>query len=299
MKAFKILLPLIKTVIKVFKSLANSILKNLSQAINAARPVIIKLGGLIGVLFSNMASRAKWFWGFIKPVVKGIINTFLSIVKFLRPAFQVLVVVIGNVLKGLFTRITIIFKGIMGVFGGVIDFVTGVFTGNWKKAWTGVKNIFSSIFSTFASLVKQPLNAVISLINKAIGSLNKVKVDIPDWVPEMGGKKFGFNIPKIPKLAVGTNNWKGGIVQISERGGEIVDLPKGSRVYPHDKSVQKAYNDGAKRGGGRNVNITIPKLADSIIVREDADIDKIVNKLADKLEKVSMNIGGGDIGYSY
>ena len=137
------------------------------------------------------------------------------------------------------------------------------------------------------------------MVNKAIGSLNKVKVDIPDWVPKMGGKKFGINIPTIPKLAVGTDNWKGGIVQISEKGGEIVDLPKGSRVYPHDKSVQKAYNDGAKRGRSGNITITIPKLADSIIVREDADVDEIVNKLADKLEKVSLNLGGGDIGYSY
>ena len=144
-----------------------------------------------------------------------------------------------------------------------------------------------------------PINGVISIINGAIAGINKLNLKIPDWVPKIGGQKFGINIPTIPRLAVGTNNWKGGIVQISERGGEIVDLPKGTRVYPHDKSVQKAYNDGAKRGGGRNVNITIPKLADSIIVREDADIDKIVNKLADKLEKVSMNIGGGDIGYSY
>lgn len=46
-------------------------------------------------------------------------------------------------------------------------------------------------------------------------------------------------------------------------------------------------------------NMKESKLADKIIVREDADIDKIVDKLADKLEKVSKNLGGDDIGYSY
>lgn len=43
-------------------------------------------------------------------------------------------------------------------------------------------------------------------------------------------------------LAKGTSDWQGGLVQISERGGEIVDLPKGSRVYPHDESVSIAKN---------------------------------------------------------
>ena len=69
-------------------------------------------------------------------------------------------------------------------------------------------------------------------------------------------------------------------------------------MYPHDKSVQKAYKDGAKAGGG-GVKIIIPKLADSIIVREEADIDKIVSKFADRLDKVSSNLGGGELEYIY
>ena len=80
-------------------------------------------------------------------------------------------------------------------------------------------------------------------------------------------------------LAKGTNNWSGGIVQINEKGGEIVDLPRGSRVYPHDDSVRMARNEGKKV-------YKIEKLADTIIVREEADIDKIAERIADKLEAV-------------
>ena len=94
-----------------------------------------------------------------------------------------------------------------------------------------------------------------------------------------GGKQYGINIPKIPMLAKGTNNWSGGIVQINEKGGEIVDLPRGSRVYPHDDSVRMARNEGKKV-------YKIEKLADTIIVREEADIDKIAERIADKLEAV-------------
>ena len=152
--------------------------------------------------------------------------------------------------------------------------------GNWKKAWNGVKNIFKGAFEALVGIAKAPLNTVIGLVNTAISGLNKVSVKIPSWVPgKYGGKQYGINIPKIPMLAKGTNNWSGGIVQINEKGGEIVDLPRGSRVYPHDDSVRMARNEGKKV-------YKIEKLADTIIVREEADIDKIAERIADKLEAV-------------
>ena len=106
-------------------------------------------------------------------------------------------------------------------------------------------------------------------------TINGIK--IPSWVPKLGGK--GINLPKIPMLARGTDNWSGGIAQVHEKGGEIIDLPRGTRVYPHDKSVQMARNQG-------NKTYKIEKFADTIVVREEADIDKIAEKLAEKLEAI-------------
>ena len=65
------------------------------------------------------------------------------------------------------------------MLSGIIDFVGGVFTGNWARAWNGVKNIFSNIVSGFAGIFKAPINAIISGINSFIGGLNKIK--IPNW----------------------------------------------------------------------------------------------------------------------
>ena len=140
-----------------------------------------------------------------------------------------------------------IIKGVTKAFSGIVDFISGVFTGNWKKAWQGVKKIFSGIFEALLGIAKRPLNGIIGLVNTVIGGLNKLKIKIPSWVPgKYGGKSFGVNIPKIPALAKGTQNWKGGIAQINEKGGEIVDLPKGAKVWPHDKSIQKAKEEGKK-----------------------------------------------------
>ena len=94
-------------------------------------------------------------------------------------------------------------SSIKNVFTSLIDFIKNVFTGNWAGAWESVKNIFGNAFNALKGLAKAPLNAVISLINSAIGGLNKLHVSIPAWVPGVGGKEFGINIPKIPMLATG------------------------------------------------------------------------------------------------
>ena len=295
-QAFQIALPVIKKFISTAVSVGKTLLSAIKSAWQAIKPVLKALGELIGVVFDKVVEKASEIYTKVKPFIMALIEGFLVIAEKVAPVISVAFDVIGAVVKNFIEVVKIRFEGFMGVLKGIITFVTGVFSGDWKKAWEGVKQIFSSIFNTFAELAKRPINAVISVINGAIKKMNGIKVSIPSWVPKYGGETFGLNIPTIPTLAKGTNNWKGGIVQISEKGGEIVDLPRGSRVYPHDESVQKAYHDGAKSSGAK---ITIAKLADQIVVREEADIDRIADKLAQRLESVSKNLGGGEIGYLY
>lgn len=272
-KAFKAIQPYIKMAGEFLKEVAGIIKNVLSKAFDSVKPLVEKFGDAFNAVF---------------PKISNVIEFFAGVLSFLAPVAQTVFFIAAEKIDTFGKKVSEIFDGVCRIFGGVLDFITGVFTGNWEKAWNGVKDIFSGIFKTFVAIAKAPINGVIGVINGAIRGLNKVKV--PDWVPGAGGK--GINIPLIPKLAKGTNNWKGGIVQISERGGEIVDLPQGSRVYPHDKSVKKAYQDGANSKSKGGIVISIPKLADQIIIREDADIDKFVDKMMNKLEKVALNIGG-------
>ena len=119
-------------------------------------------------------------------------------------AFQEKFPLMANIVKSVYeTAIKPVVDGIKQVFGGLIDFVAGVFTGNWSRAWEGVKNIFGGAFKALSGLAKAPLNAVIRMINGVIGGLNGLNVKIPKWVPKWGGKSFALNIPKIPALAEG------------------------------------------------------------------------------------------------
>lgn len=257
-----------------------------AAAVAAAAILIYKNWDRIAPILQKIGQRFADFWKTVQPQLEPFINLVKEVASYLKetlePAFKIVWKAAGDYVVKFFDDVSVIIDGVLGVFEGVITFLTGVFQGNWEKAWNGIVQAVGSIFGTLESLVKTPLNAVINLVNKAIGAINKISVDLPSAV---GGGHIGFNIPTIPTLAKGTDYWQGGIVQISEKGGEIVDLPSGSRVYPHDKSVQIARQDGRK-----NYSIAIAKLADSIVVREEADIDKIAEVIVKKIEQANDNM---------
>ena len=162
-------------------------------------------------------------------------------------AFQEKFPAIANIVKSIYENsIKPIIDGIKKIFGGLIDFIAGVFTGNWSRAWEGVKNIFKGVWESLKGIAKAPLNAVISLVNGAIRGLNKVSVDIPDWVPGMGGKSFGINIPEIPHLASGGIATKPTLAMIGE-GKES------EAVLPLSK-LNNLLSGGGIGGGGLTVN---------------------------------------------
>lgn len=266
-KAIQPLMPYIRKILPVL----TDVFRKAADFLQKHGPKIQEFGRKVGEVVGKIATVVGTVLGGAFTLAGKVIGTAIS-------------VIIGAV-KGLMTGIKPIVDGVKKIFGGIVDFITGVFTGGWEKAWQGVVDIFSGIFETLTGIAKGIINGVSGAINAVIGVINGMGFTIPDWVPVIGGKSFSVGIPTIPQLASGTLDWKGGIAQVSERGGEIIDLPRGSRVYPHDASVQMAKRDTVRP------NITIAKLSDSIVVREEADIDRIGNMLVRKLMAASDNMG--------
>lgn len=257
-----------------------------AAAVVTAAVLVYQNWDKIGPIIQKIGQRFADFWNTVQPQLEPFINLVKEVASYLEetlePAFKIVWKAAGDYVVKFFDDVSVVIDGALGVFEGIITFLTGVFQGDWEKAWNGIVQAVGSIFGTLESLVKTPINAVINLVNKAIGAINKISVDLPSAV---GGGHIGFNIPTIKTLAKGTDNWQGGIVQISEKGGEIVDLPSGSRVYPHDESVRMARQESKK-----NFSVTIAKLADSIVVREDSDIDKIAEAIVRKIEAAAGNM---------
>lgn len=294
--AFTFLGDVLVKVMPYVRRIARVIGSVLTVAVEKLSPILTTVAGVFSTVFTTMFTIAKKIINKLKPVFTTIGTVISTVAETIKTVLPIAFNFVAGVVEKVSSKIKVIVDTITKVFNGVLDFVSGIFTQDWEKAWNGVKSIFDTIFSSLVGLCKTPINAIIGLINRAIDGINGLSVSIPEGIPGVGGTTIGFDIPKIPTLAVGTQDWRGGLVQISERGGEIVDLPSGSRVYPHDESVNRAYADGTRHGG---ITLNIPKLADQIIVREDSDIDAIAQKLADKLEKVALNMGGAEIGYIY
>lgn len=150
-------------------------------------------------------------------------------------------VLVGTVVAAINVAAAII-TGFLGVLEGIITFLTGVFTGNWEMAWQGIVKIFDSVFSAIKGIADGILGGVKETINGIIKSINSIQFTVPDIVPGIGGKTFGGL--NIPLFANGIENFSGGPAIIHDKGAEIVDLPSGTRVIPHDKSLVTAYMQG-------------------------------------------------------
>ncbi len=181
---------------QIFGFITQTVVPILLQTFTAAAPVI---SGIISNLGSAVMACMQVIGSAIQvalPIIEGVISVVMSIASVVIPALLA-----GY--EAFSSGLAAIASAIQAVFQGIIDFVTGVFTGNWTQAWQGVQDIFGGIFEGLGALIKTPLNAVISIINKAISGINGLGLDIPDWVPLIGGKKFSINIPEIPMLAKG------------------------------------------------------------------------------------------------
>ncbi len=261
-----------------------------AAAVAAAALLIYKNWDRIAPILQKIGDRFAEFWQTVKPQLEPFIEFVEKITSYLKETFGPVVEEIfnfaGEFIVGTFDTIGVAIDALLAMFEGIISFLSGVFKTDWESVWNGCKEFVGTAFSGLADMVKVPINAVISIVNGAISKINSIHFTVPEWVPGIGGKGWeGLNIPQIPTLAKGTDNWQGGIVQISEKGGEIVDLPHGSRVYPHDESVQMARQEARK-----NFSVKIAKLADNIIVREETDIDKIAEAIIRKIEEASDNM---------
>ena len=157
-------------------------------------------------------------WETIKETWDLIANLIGEIVQIIAPVVENILQMVAQFIDDIAGYV----GGCMDVLKGIIEFITGVFSGDWEKAWNGIKDIFKGIWEMMVSLVKTPVNLIIGVINGMIRgvvsginlvvrAINSIKVDIPDWVPLIGGKHIGFHLsevtaPQIPTLA------KGGVI---------------------------------------------------------------------------------------
>lgn len=150
----------------------------------------------------------------------------------------------------------------------------------WDGAMNGISETASSIWESIKDTFRSGVNWIIDQVNGLIASVNSLSIDIPSLT---GGAltHVGFDIPSISHFESGVENFRGGFAVINEdRRGELVHLPNGSTVIPHDESIRQAMNAGS---GGITICI------DTMNVRSEQDIDAVAEKLVEKMRLYDMN----------
>ena len=240
-----IITPLVQSVVAIFKTLGDMFWTFL-------KPIVIIFADFFVTCIDNIVQVVMSFWNnvlapfvqffadCVKKLVDGIAEIWASWKPTIEQIGNILIIIWNTTLKpfinwlgGVFidafrnlgSYIKPILDDLKRAFSGLVDFITGVLTGNWRKAWQGIVDVFGGVFGGIVDIAKSPLNAVISLVNSAISSLNRISVSIPSWVPGFGGKSFGISIPKIPMLARGGMIGSPTLAMIGEAGYNEAVVP--------------------------------------------------------------------------
>ena len=171
--------------------------------------------------------------------------------------------ILGGVLNGFLKSGKDTIRDIQKVFGGLNDFVSGVFSGNWEKAWKGIKDIFVGVFRGLADIAKSPINAIIGGFNSVLGTVNglinkvnniRFKITVPDWIPGIGGNWWGFNGFSIPTIGTIPMLANGGFVKANTPQLAMIGDTRhqGEIVSPEDKLQEMALKAAALAAGGAN-----------------------------------------------
>jgi hypothetical protein len=210
--------------------------------VSLAEGLIIAAGAM--VIFN--AVSGNWMFLAVAAAIGAVIfvmKNWREIVDFVKDHFEILI-------NFILDR--------MGLVGGIIKSAIGIFK-NWGEIFGFVKNVFRENINGMISIFEGFINFAIMGINLLINALNMIKLDIPDWIPGIGGRRFGVNIPNVPRVNI-PRLAEGAVL----KGGDpmlayINDQPRGQTNIeaPLDTIVQGVKAAMQDFKGTQNQNVVI------------------------------------------
>jgi phage-related protein len=223
--------------------------------------------------------------------IEGLIKAATAVATFfsstLVPALATIGKIIGTVVVGAVNSLTIAIAAnpigaiIIGVIALVAaglwlyenwDYVVGELSKAWEWMKSGAISAFeaigkavTTIWDGIVGVIKGAVNAVIGLVNLLIRGLNRINVNVPSWVPGMGGQSFGINIPQVPYLATGGIVTSPTMAHLGEGGRPEAVLPLNENVYR-----QIGQGIASARGGGGGAQVVVQYYGNGKWTREDA-----------------------------
>ena len=287
-----VLVPLIDWIIKnivpiltpIVEWLGSSAIGLLGTVAEVVAGILEVLGGLITFLTGVFTGDWSKAFDGLKQMASGLRDSLNGIFNFIRDSILKPIAtfvngifktdwtkafgIIGDYMNGWAQNIKNLFDSVKQIFNGIVDFVNGVLSGNWRRAWEGIKQIFAGIWNAMASVVKSPINTIISFMNAMLraaqkmqngfaSALNHMNISLPGWLQDLTGwSSVGFNIgywspSYIPYLA------KGAVIPPNKEFMAVLgDQKNGNNIEAPESLIRQIVRE--ESGGGQKQRIEIP-----------------------------------------
>lgn len=213
-----------------------------------------------GVFTGDMKLAAEG----IKQIWEGMKQTWNAIVNSIKDAWNMFITwlqskspLLASIFQTYGKYVSDVYKNIKDILKGVIDFIVGVFTGDWTKAWEGVTEIFKGIWNNIVAIIEAAINFIIDGVNLLISALNTIHVEIPDWVPIIGGKSFGISIPLVSQVAL-PRLAEGAVIPPNREFMAVLgDQKSGTNIETPLETMVQAFKQAMNESGGRSQTIIL------------------------------------------
>ena len=288
----EVLVPLIEWIIEniipvlapIVEWIGTTALDLVGTVAEMASGILDALGGIIDFLVGVFTGDWDKAFSGLKQIADGFKKTFNAIFdfiqnniltpfgNFLSGAFEQNWVesfgVFGYAIEGFLSTVQNIFDGIQRIFNGLIDFINGVFSGDWSRAWEGIVEIFGGIWDTIGGFLSGPINTVISFLNALIDGVESAQnwiaealsfnIDLPGPIQEITGwSSFSLSIPQwslpnIPYLASGAV-----IPPNKEFMAVLGDQNQGNNIEAPENLIRRIVREESGRNGGNKYEIPL------------------------------------------
>ena len=264
------IITIVGNVISTVISIITPIIAFIGQVITAVMNIILPIVSWIADIITGIMNLIAPIIDFVVGVVTDIHTIVTGIIQGIANFIGTTVNVIGGIVNGLISVFSGVFSTISGIVDSVMSTVGSVIGGvlsGVQGAWSGLTGFVNGVFNGISSAVQGLVNTVKRFVNGVIGGINSA-IGLINMIP-------GVNIGYIPFLAHGTDDFAGGFAVINEAGrGELVNLPDGSQVIPHDVSMRYAREAGqADRGADNDIDLSGILSGVVIEVNSSANLD--------------------------
>lgn len=292
MPLFSTLVELLMPVIEVFAQLAGVLLNGLLAALT---PIIEDLATFLNDLltplipiiselcdtivetlqpvFEQLSPVISQVFDALRPVLDLLGEMLETLIPALVPVIEWLAQIFSEVLGGAIKGVKKILEPLSGIFNGIVDFVKGVFSGNWEQAWNGVVNIFKNVFNLLPTFVENVINGIIWIINKLLEGVNWATSMVGweiDPIPEVTLPRFRAGIDYVPHDKFAAYLDAGEAVLTAQEAEEYRQSKREGRGSVFENDSTNIIN---------NISINIP----SVAINNDMDIDSFVDDMSNRL----------------